>query len=42
MPEFSTTIRVSAETYELLSDRKRDGESFDATLQRELVGGDRR
>jgi hypothetical protein len=36
MPDFSTNIRVSAETYRLLQERKHDGESFDAALRREL------
>lgn len=37
MPEFSTNIRVSEATYELLEGRKREeGESFDTVLQREL------
>jgi hypothetical protein len=39
-PEFSTNIRVSVETYELLQNRKREGESLDATLQRELDDGE--
>jgi len=36
MPKFGTNIRVSSETYRYLDSKKRDDESFDEALQREL------
>lgn len=36
MPQFSTNIRISAETYERLDELKGDDESFDQVLRREL------
>ena len=36
MPTFGTNIRVSSETYDHLDQKKKDDESFDDVLQREL------
>jgi len=40
MPQLSTNIRVTGETYDRLDELKRDDESFDDVIRRHVGVGD--